>query len=105
FRYCPSCPQSSHRSLHDALPIYHRAAAEAALYAIFPSAESRPIFPELLAEGLEPHHVNEVWMTLTNQPDVFVDITDVHEIKLNRSEEHTSELQSRENLVCRLLLE
>src|SRR5690606_39658861 len=25
--------------------------------------------------------------------------------KLNRSEEHTSELQSRENLVCRLLLE
>src|SRR5690606_23345482 len=26
-------------------------------------------------------------------------------IKANRSEEHTSELQSRENLVCRLLLE
>src|SRR5690606_41991268 len=26
-------------------------------------------------------------------------------VKLNRSEEHTSELQSRENLVCRLLLE
>src|SRR5690606_39408420 len=25
--------------------------------------------------------------------------------RLNRSEEHTSELQSRENLVCRLLLE
>src|SRR5690606_39829781 len=27
------------------------------------------------------------------------------EISSNRSEEHTSELQSRENLVCRLLLE
>src|SRR5690606_39778990 len=26
-------------------------------------------------------------------------------LKLSRSEEHTSELQSRENLVCRLLLE
>src|SRR5690606_40024831 len=26
-------------------------------------------------------------------------------VKLERSEEHTSELQSRENLVCRLLLE
>src|SRR5690606_41657746 len=26
-------------------------------------------------------------------------------IRLHRSEEHTSELQSRENLVCRLLLE
>src|SRR5690606_41506492 len=28
-----------------------------------------------------------------------------HERKPQRSEEHTSELQSRENLVCRLLLE
>src|SRR5690606_17122923 len=29
----------------------------------------------------------------------------VRPVQLNRSEEHTSELQSRENLVCRLLLE
>src|SRR5436309_12621412 len=28
-----------------------------------------------------------------------------YEIRTGRSEEHTSELQSRENLVCRLLLE
>src|SRR5690606_39542772 len=28
-----------------------------------------------------------------------------YEIRFERSEEHTSELQSRENLVCRLLLE
>src|SRR5690606_42153766 len=28
-----------------------------------------------------------------------------HSVAVNRSEEHTSELQSRENLVCRLLLE
>ena len=34
----------------------HRAVGEASLYAIFPSAETRPIFPELLDEGLEPHH-------------------------------------------------
>src|SRR5690606_40379055 len=31
--------------------------------------------------------------------------TDTHESSATRSEEHTSELQSRENLVCRLLLE
>src|SRR5690606_40202633 len=37
---------------------------------------------------------------------VFPDNLDREEIKKNpRSEEHTSELQSRENLVCRLLLE
>src|SRR5690606_41438156 len=28
-----------------------------------------------------------------------------HDVEVRRSEEHTSELQSRENLVCRLLLE
>src|SRR2546430_9562426 len=28
-----------------------------------------------------------------------------HEVQLERSEEHTSELQSQSNLVCRLLLE
>src|SRR5690606_39483032 len=31
--------------------------------------------------------------------------TGAFEIAVTRSEEHTSELQSRENLVCRLLLE
>src|SRR5256886_11241567 len=30
---------------------------------------------------------------------------DVHDIGKNRSEEHTSELQSQSNIVCRLLLE
>src|SRR5207302_2789799 len=34
-----------------------------------------------------------------------LDVLGAEEHKLERSEEHTSELQSRENLVCRLLLE
>src|SRR5690606_19735713 len=34
-----------------------------------------------------------------------VSVDDVDVQTVNRSEEHTSELQSRENLVCRLLLE
>src|SRR5690606_40794208 len=37
--------------------------------------------------------------------DVHVPVLKVHERTYDRSEEHTSELQSRENLVCRLLLE
>src|SRR5690606_41438661 len=35
----------------------------------------------------------------------WCDVANVLRIQLERSEEHTSELQSRENLVCRLLLE
>src|SRR5690606_40941672 len=35
----------------------------------------------------------------------FTSITFLTGLRFSRSEEHTSELQSRENLVCRLLLE
>jgi LmbE family N-acetylglucosaminyl deacetylase len=53
----------------------HRAAGEATIYAVFPSAETRPTFPELLSEGYEPHHVSELYLTLTLQPDTVVDIS------------------------------
>ena len=46
----------------------HRAAGEAALYAVFPSAETRPIFPELLDEGYEPHHVSELYLMMGDLP-------------------------------------
>jgi LmbE family N-acetylglucosaminyl deacetylase len=71
----------------------HRAAAEASVYAIFPSAETRPIFPELLDEGLEPYHVPEVWFMLTSrQPNEFVDITATQERKLEALRCHVSQV-------------
>jgi LmbE family N-acetylglucosaminyl deacetylase len=60
----------------------HRAAGEAAIYAVFPSAETRPIFPELLAEGHEPHHVTELYLDMSLQPNTFVDISDTLEQKV-----------------------
>ncbi|MDZ4766209.1 MAG: PIG-L deacetylase family protein [Chloroflexota bacterium] len=53
----------------------HVATGEASLYAVFPSAETRPIFPELLAEGHEPHHVDELYLMIAANADVAVDIT------------------------------
>lgn len=53
----------------------HRAAAEAAIYAVFPSSETRPIFPELLDEGLEPHRVQKVYLNLSMQPTLYVDVS------------------------------
>lgn len=59
----------------------HRAAAEAATYATFPSAETRPIFPELLDEGLEPHKVSKLYLQFSPQVNLHVDITEVWERK------------------------
>ncbi len=70
----------------------HRASAEAALYAVFPSAESRPIFPELLAEGFEPHHVNELFLMLTEKPNLAVDVTAVHDRKIQSLLTHRSQV-------------
>jgi LmbE family N-acetylglucosaminyl deacetylase len=71
----------------------HRAAGEAAIYAVFPSAETRPIFPELLAEGFEPHKVSELYLNLTLHPDTYIDITAHMERKIVALLCHRSQVQ------------
>lgn len=71
----------------------HRAAAEAAIYAVFPSACTRPIFPELLDEGLEPHQVKEVYITSDEaQVNTYVDITSALDRKIEALRCHKSQL-------------
>src|SRR5690606_35485699 len=65
-----------------------------------------PVVAKSITEGYDgkgqavlksPEEAAEAWASI-GHPRVIVE-------KFVRSEEHTSELQSRENLVCRLLLE
>jgi LmbE family N-acetylglucosaminyl deacetylase len=70
----------------------HRAAASAALDAVFPSAETRAIFPELLAEGLEPHKVKQVLITGSLAPDVFVDVGRTLRTKCRALKAHASQV-------------
>jgi LmbE family N-acetylglucosaminyl deacetylase len=70
----------------------HRACGEATLYAVFPSAETRPIFPELLAEGLQPHKVLDLYLVLSDKHNVYVDVTAEQELKLAALACHKSQL-------------
>jgi len=70
----------------------HRAAGEAALYAIFPSAVTRYIFRELLDEGLEPYKVREIYLSGTLEPDTWVDITETIDLKLAALKAHRSQI-------------
>jgi LmbE family N-acetylglucosaminyl deacetylase len=70
----------------------HRAAADAALDAVFPSAGTRLIFPELLTEGLEPHEVREVYIHGAERSDTFVDIGSTIDVKLAALREHRSQM-------------
>ena len=70
----------------------HRAAAEAAIYAVFPSAVTRPIFPELLAEGYEPHQVRELYISSPLVPTTFVDISSTIARKIEALRCHKSQV-------------
>ncbi len=70
----------------------HRAAGDAACDAVFPSAGTRFIFPELLAEGYEPHQVARVFLHGSEKNDAWVDIADTLEIKCRALKQHSSQL-------------
>src|SRR5690606_42084012 len=73
-------------SLHDALPICPRGLRGLPREARIPRSSGRPL------ESRQAVRIGRLLEVAPERPR-------------GRSEEHTSELQSRENLVCRLLLE
>jgi len=66
--------------------------SDVALDAVFPSAETRLIFPELLDEGLEPHKVRWVYIHGATPSDTFIDIADVLDLKIAALKEHKTQM-------------
>jgi len=69
----------------------HRVAGEAVLTVAMPDAPSRPQFPELLGEGLEPFEVPAVWLA-SEEGATLVDISTTIEKKLQALGCHESQL-------------
>jgi LmbE family N-acetylglucosaminyl deacetylase len=68
----------------------HKQAGTLALCAVMPDAPSRPQFPELLEQGLEPFEVPNLWLG-AEEPDTFVDITKTIDLKLEALRAHASQ--------------
>src|SRR5205085_9904950 len=102
FSLNPTSPaELSTLSLHDALPISHRAGR--------PPVETgrggenrRPGRWSTTPTGSTGRIIRSLTCPVTPRPYSFPETTGS---SASRSEEHTSELQSQSNLVCRLLLE
>lgn len=73
----------------------HLAAGEATMAAVYPDSRNPHAHVELLAEGLEPHVVPEVWVAGLDPVDVFVDITDVLDKKIAALSAHESQVSER----------
>ncbi len=74
----------------------HRAAAEAAIYAVCPSAATRMIFPDLLDEGLLPHNVKRIYIHGNEKPDTWVDIAATLDVKIEALKKHSSQSDTHE---------
>ncbi|MFH0914048.1 MAG: PIG-L deacetylase family protein [Chloroflexota bacterium] len=70
----------------------HRIAGQVVLDAVYPYARDRLAYPDLLAEGLKPHVVKEVWMWGTEDPNHKIDVTRSYALKLAALRCHQSQV-------------
>lgn len=70
----------------------HRYAGQVVVDAVFPAAGNHFFFTELVDEGYLPHEVEEVWMSLTHQPDVTLDVSEFWPVKLEALKHHASQI-------------
>src|SRR5439155_21577737 len=87
-------------SLHDALPIYFAAR----IHGSSPPDHERGQPPSCHAPDIRDYINHYDWNSNLAQVHAVLALKEIGRPK-KRSEEHTSELQSRGHLVCRLLLE
>ncbi len=80
----------------------HFAAGEATLSAVYPAARDHMTFPELLAEGFEPHKVREVLITGHDNPDKWINVTDGIETAIEALLTHSSQVGEHERLAERM---
>jgi LmbE family N-acetylglucosaminyl deacetylase len=80
----------------------HRMVGLAVADAIFPAAGNRMYFPELLADGFEPHAPREIYFAGAVQPNMLVDVSDVVDCKIEAVLQHGSQIKEPEKLAPRM---
>lgn len=71
----------------------HRAAAGAAIDAVFPAAGQPNLFEEMADEGITPHKVRKVYVTSWSQQDTFVNISATIDLKIAALKKHVSQMK------------
>ena len=80
----------------------HRAAAMAAVDAVYPAARNPMAFPHLAREGLAAHAVGRLILFWTEQPTAWVDVSATVERKIAALREHRSQVREPEKLESRV---
>ncbi len=79
----------------------HRAAAIAAVDAVYPAARNPMAFPSLHRAGLPAHKVRRLYLMWSNQPGVWIDVSATAERKIEALRAHSSQLHDPEAVFAR----
>ncbi|MBI2762341.1 MAG: PIG-L family deacetylase [Chloroflexi bacterium] len=80
----------------------HRAAAIAAVDAVYPASRNPMAFPWLARDGLAPHPVRRMYLFWSNHPTVRVDVTATIGRKIDALRAHESQIRHPERLEARI---
>ncbi len=83
----------------------HLAAASAAMAAMYPASQNPWDFPELLAEGLAPHKIRELYVMGAPEINHPIDISSTLDVKIASLREHDSQVGARFGEVEKLIRE
>ncbi|MEN8614830.1 PIG-L deacetylase family protein [Dehalogenimonas sp. THU2] len=72
----------------------HRQCGEAVMDAVFPYSRDHLAYPDLLANGYEPHKVGEVWLAGAEDSNYKSDITSTFTLKLEAIKCHKSQVEA-----------
>lgn len=102
-RVLTQSPERSYTRIYASHPD-HLAAGEATLCAVYPDARNPFAHPELLADGLEPWSVEEVWLMSSGDPvaTTTVDVTSTFDRKMAALRAHVSQTAGSPDLEERL---
>jgi len=71
----------------------HRTVGQACMAVVNPDSSTRPMFPELLDEGFEPHEIPYLWIPMfSGDPDTFIDISETIDLKIQALRCHQSQI-------------
>src|SRR5579863_1258455 len=80
----------------------HRATGNIVLDAIFPAVGNPRSYRELLAEGLLPYRVHELYLFFTGKENTYIDVTETIELKGKALQCHVTQFGPESKMIDRL---
>jgi LmbE family N-acetylglucosaminyl deacetylase len=80
----------------------HRSVGQQVMDAIFPGVGNRLFFPQILSEGMEPVKVKELWLSIPDQANTVIDVSDTWSQKLTALSKHVSQVGDGKRMMERM---